>query len=52
LSDEASFLLAFLGLWGILAAYLLRLERVARRLERRIEEAGGAEAGKGKEGGP
>lgn len=41
MTDAASFLLAFLGLFAILAGYLVRLERLARRLERRLEEREG-----------
>ena len=41
MSDTASFLLAFLGMFAILAAYLVRLERLARRLERKLDEREG-----------
>lgn len=36
-SDALTFFLSFLAVFGGLAAYLWRLDRQARRLERRVE---------------
>lgn len=37
MTDATSFLLAFLGLFALLAASLVRIEAKARRLEQRLD---------------
>lgn len=40
MTDLQSFALAFALVWGLLAAYLLRLHALARRLEERLDRRG------------